>query len=76
MFVEQFVKELFKSDTGNAISRKYEDKSWGELKALLKDCKRFDINDEAKLADTSTSRRRGWRTDARRAISGRSNSVS
>jgi hypothetical protein len=52
MFVEQFVKELYKADTGNPISRKYEGKSWGEIRSLLKSCKSFDINDEAKLEDT------------------------
>ena len=65
MFVEQFVKELYKAETGNPISRKYEDKSWGELKLLLRDCKRFDINDEAKLADTSNFTSKHLHTDAR-----------
>lgn len=65
MFVEQFVKELFKAETGNPISRKYEDKSWGELKQLLRDCRRFDINDEAKLADTSNFTSKHLHTDAR-----------
>lgn len=65
MFVEQFVKELYKADTGNSISRRYEDKSWGELKGLLKHCKRFDVNDEAKLEDTSNFTSKHLHTDER-----------
>ena len=42
MFVEQFVKELYEVDTGKQLAKKLqEDKSWGELKALLKFCTRL-----------------------------------
>ncbi len=51
-FVEEFVKELFIRDTGQTISKKYEDKSWGELKNLLRQCKSFNPKDEPDLEDT------------------------
>lgn len=65
MFVEQFVKELYEVDTGKQLAKKYEDKSWGELKALLKFCTSFDINDEAKLQDTSDFTSTHLHTDPR-----------
>jgi hypothetical protein len=64
-FVEQFVKELFKSQTGQLISKRYEDKSWGELKDLLKRCKDFESSDEAKLADTHAFTSRHLHADQR-----------
>jgi hypothetical protein len=51
-FVEEFVKDLFMRDTGNTISRQYENRSWGELRKLLRQCTSFDPNDEPALEDT------------------------
>lgn len=62
-FVEQFAKELFKAQTGQLISKRYEDKSWGDLKDLLKHCKDFEPNDESKLADTHTFTSRHLHSD-------------
>jgi hypothetical protein len=64
-FVERFAKELFKAQTGQLISKRYEDKSWGELKDLLKRCKDFDPNDEPKLADTHSFTSRYLHSDER-----------
>lgn len=51
-FVETFVKDFHTADTGNPISKKYEDKSWSELRGLLRHCKAFDSSDEALLQNT------------------------
>jgi hypothetical protein len=64
-FVERFAKELFKAQTGQPVSKRYEDKSWGELKDLLKRCKDFDPNDEPRLADTYAFTSRHLHSDAR-----------
>jgi hypothetical protein len=64
-FVERFAKELFKAQTGQLISKRYEDKTWSELKELLKRCKDFDPNDEPKLADTHSFTSRFLHSDER-----------
>jgi hypothetical protein len=51
-FVERFVKDLFKAQTGGTISKRYEDRTWGELRELLRRCKDFEPNDEPTLEDT------------------------
>lgn len=51
-FVEEFVKDLFMRETGQTISKQYEDKTWGELRNLLRQCKSFDPEDEPELEDT------------------------
>lgn len=51
-FVERFAKDLFMAQTKNTISKRYEDKSWGELRDLLRRCPDFDPKDEPKLEDT------------------------
>lgn len=51
-FVEEFIKDLFTRDTGQTISRQYEDKNWGELRKLLRQCTNFDPKDEPILEDT------------------------
>jgi hypothetical protein len=51
-FVEEFVKDIFTRDTGKTISKRYENKSWGELRNLLRQCARFDAADEPALEDT------------------------
>ena len=38
VFVERFAKDLFKAQTGGTVSKRYEDKSWGELRDLLRRC--------------------------------------
>jgi len=51
-FVERFVKDLFTAETGQPISKQYEDKCWADLRNLLRQCKRFEPSDEAILEDT------------------------
>jgi hypothetical protein len=51
-FVERFAKDLFMAQTKSTISKRYEDKSWGELRDLLRRCPDFDPKDEPKLEDT------------------------
>jgi energy-coupling factor transporter ATP-binding protein EcfA2 len=51
-FVERFVKDLFIAETGTSVSKRFENKNWGELKPLLRQCKTFDAADESKLEDT------------------------
>jgi DNA repair exonuclease SbcCD ATPase subunit len=51
-FVEQFVKDFFIAETGNSVSKRFEDKNWSDLKPLLRQCKKFDSNDESLLEDT------------------------
>ncbi len=51
-FVERFSKDLFKAQTGGTVSKRYENKSWGELRDLLRRCPNFDAKDEPKLEDT------------------------
>ncbi len=51
-FVEEFVKDLYIRETGQTISKQYEDKTWGELRKLLRQCKNFDPTDEPELEDT------------------------
>ena len=52
IFIELFAKDLFKAQTGGIVSKRYEDRTWNELKELLKRCNDFDANDEPKLEDT------------------------
>ena len=52
IFIELFAKDLFKAQTGGTVSKRYEDRTWNELKELLKRCNDFDANDEPKLEDT------------------------
>jgi hypothetical protein len=66
-FVERFAKDLFKAQTGRLISKRYEDRPWGELKALLKHCNDFDPNDEPKLEDTHSFTSRHLHSDERMA---------
>lgn len=65
MFVERFAKEMFKAQTGGTISKRYEDKAWGELKDLLRRCSAFDANDEPKFEDTHTFTSRHLHSDDR-----------
>jgi DNA repair exonuclease SbcCD ATPase subunit len=51
-FVERFVKDLFIAETGTPVSKRFEDKNWGDLKPLLRQCNKFDPADEAKFEDT------------------------
>lgn len=51
-FVERFAKDLFTAETGQPISKQYEDKSWADLRNLLRQCKSFVPSDEAILEDT------------------------
>lgn len=62
-FIESFVKDLFRAQTKQSISRRYEDKSWGELRELLRRCPGFDANDEALLEDTFTFASRHMHSD-------------
>ena len=64
-FIERFAKDLYKAQTGGTISRRYEDRNWGELKDLLKRCEDFDAGDEPKLEDTHTFTSRHLHTDDR-----------
>ena len=52
IFIERFAKDLFKAQTRGTVSKRYEDRTWNELKELLKRCNDFDANDEPKLEDT------------------------
>ena len=65
MFIERFAKDLYKAQTGGTISRRYEDRNWGELKDLLKRCRDFDAADEPRLEDTHTFTSRHLHTDDR-----------
>lgn len=51
-FVERFVKNFFVAETGNSVSKRFEDKNWSDLKPLLRQCTKFDSNDESLLEDT------------------------
>lgn len=51
-FVERLVKDIFTAETGETISKKFEDKSWTDLRQILRRCKKFDAADEAELEDT------------------------
>jgi hypothetical protein len=51
-FAERFIKDFFEADTGRSISKKYEKKTWAELRELLRQCPNFDFTDEAELEDT------------------------
>jgi hypothetical protein len=51
-FVERLVKDLFMAETSQTISRKFEDKSWTDLRQILRQCKKFDATDEPELEDT------------------------
>jgi len=51
-FVERFVKDFFVAETGNSVSKRFEDKNWSDLKPLLRQCTKFDSNDESLLEDT------------------------
>lgn len=39
MFVERFAKDLFKAQTNGTISKRYEDRNWGDLKDSSSDAK-------------------------------------
>ena len=65
MFIERFAKDLYKAQTGGTISRRYEDRNWGELKDLLKRCRDFEAADEPKIEDTHTFTSRHLHTDDR-----------
>jgi hypothetical protein len=62
-FVERFVKDIFTAETGQSVSKKYEDKAWNELRQLLRQCQKFDSSDEAILEDTHTFTSRHLHTD-------------
>jgi hypothetical protein len=51
-FVERFVKDFYIAETGNSVSKRFEDKNWTDLKPLLRQCTKFDSNDEPLLEDT------------------------
>lgn len=51
-FVERFVKDFFEADTGRSIAKKYEDKTWPDLRQLLRQCPSFDVVHEPELEDT------------------------
>jgi hypothetical protein len=51
-FVERFVKDLYSSETGQSVSKRFENQSWPELRNLLRQCKKFEPVDEAILEDT------------------------
>lgn len=51
-FVERFVKDLYTAETGKAVSKRFRDKNWADLKNLLRQVKQFDPKDEARLEDT------------------------
>jgi hypothetical protein len=51
-FVERFVKDLYSSETGQSVSKRFENQSWPELRNLLRQCKKFEPTDEAILEDT------------------------
>lgn len=62
-FVERFVKDVFTAETGQSVSKRFEDKAWNELRHLLKQCQKFDAKDEAILEDTHTFTSRHLHTD-------------
>lgn len=64
-FIETFVKDLFKAETQGTVSRRYEDKAWGELRELLRRCPHFETDDEPKLEDTHSFTSRHLHTDDR-----------
>lgn len=51
-FVERFVKDFYVAETGKSVSKRFEDKNWSDLKPLLRQCTKFDSNDESLLEDT------------------------
>lgn len=51
-FVERFVKDFYVAETGNSVSKRFEDKNWSDLKPLLWQCTKFDSNDESLLEDS------------------------
>ena len=51
-FVERFIKDLYVRDTGTAVSARYENKPWSELRKLLPQCNSFDPSDEGRLENT------------------------
>jgi hypothetical protein len=51
-FVERIVKDIFTTDSGEEVSKKYESVAWPELRNLLRLCPSFDPPDEAHLEDT------------------------
>jgi hypothetical protein len=62
-FVELFMKDIFISETGQPVSKKYEDKAWNDLRQLLRQCRMFDSIDETILEDTHTFTSRYLHTD-------------
>ena len=65
IFIERFAKDLFKAQTGGTVSKRYEGRTWNELKELLKRCNDFDANDEPKLEDTHSFTSRHLHPDDR-----------
>jgi hypothetical protein len=53
-FVERFAKDLFMAQTKSTVSKRYEDKSRGELRELLRRCKDFDTKNERNSRTRST----------------------
>lgn len=51
-FAERFVKDLYVHETGRAVSRRFQNARWAELKTLLLQCKNFKSADEPKLETT------------------------
>jgi hypothetical protein len=62
-FVERFVKDIFTAETGQSVSKRFEDKAWNELRLILRQCQKFDSGDEAILEDTHTFTSRHLHTD-------------
>jgi hypothetical protein len=62
-FVERFAKDLYTAETGKSVSKRFEDKNWNELKALLRQCKSFDAKDEPRLEDTHSFTSKFLHTD-------------
>ena len=51
-FVELFAKDLYTAETGKPVSKRFEDKTWPELKKILRLCEKFDSTDEPILEET------------------------
>jgi len=51
-FVERFIKELFIAETGSPLPKYYQNKSWSDLKDLLRRCPNFEPADEPVLKNT------------------------
>jgi hypothetical protein len=62
-FVERFVKDIFTAESGQSVSKRFENKAWNELRHLLRQCQKFEAEDEAILEDTHTFTSRHLHTD-------------